>query len=79
MGSHLKSLTAFYLPFIRLFGYVSVAGAVWVCGRWIYYLLSPSSAADGSNGFFAIVLVVFLLFAVLCLSAKDSKPREGGD
>lgn len=76
MGSHLKSLTAFYVPFIRLFGYVSAAGAVWVCGSWAYQLFSPSSANDGSNGLFAILLVVFLLFAVLCLSVKEGKPSE---
>ena len=66
MGSLLKSLTAFYLPFVRLFGYVSAAGAVWVCGSWAYQLISPSDARVGSNGLSAILLVVFLLFAVLC-------------
>ena len=75
----MKSLTSFYVPIIRLFGFFSAAGAVWVCGSWIYYLLSPSSVADGSNGFFAIVLIVFLLFAALGLSVKESKSGEIGD
>jgi hypothetical protein len=75
----MKSLTSFFVPITRMFGYVSAACAVWVFGRWIYYLLSPASVADGSNGFFAIVLVPFLMFAALGLSVKESESGEAGD
>lgn len=75
----MKSLTAFFVPITRMFGYVSAACAVGVCGRWIYWMLSPSSVADGSNGYFAVVLVPLLLFAALGLSVRESKSGKASD
>ena len=79
MGSNLKSLTSFFVPITRFFGFFSAACAVWVIGRWIYYLLSPSSVDDGSNGYFEILLIIFLSWAALCLSVRESKPHEVDD